>query len=873
MPIPSLVRYLMRIHPASFFIPLSLLAVAATILVASCQSPGLATAHPAPDTGAIGTNAWRDRVMTSAFCGTCHPDIYAEHAMNTHGRAFTDPEVRLATGDFEHGDCIRCHTPRPVFETGIGLNPQRRYYGLEEGNTCMTCHWREGVDYASFTGGASCKTAFDPRVGTVEACASCHRNHGTPYQWELAPNGKGADRTCVTCHMKQVERPIAVGGPVRKVRVHVFPGARDEAHVRRAYEYDAKVVGNEVVVTISNVGAGHNFPTELKQRSLESLVVVRDVEGKEIARSRLVFRDPYKRPYGLHLPVNTQIPSGEHREHRVPINVAAGTVDCELHFKHYFPIEDHHPQLSRQLEMRRLVFAEVTPSDKQVETEPEVKGKTPEGIDPQVASVADFVDFTRPPIGKTQIDVPKGDSPADIKALVDLFMFPVPQGNREAQHRLLEIGAPAVPALIEALGSWDGKTFNQAMLVLEKMGAVAVPAIRGAMQHEQLYVRMHARRLLGRLPAADERRALLPVVLSGLAMPNALDRSTTCELLGRLGDRAAVEPLQRQLADGDPDVVMAAAQALVALDARAAVPAIEQALAQVNWDELRIDLAYGLARLGSVAGIPELLRQLDHRDDLIRGNCFEKLFAVTGKHFGFENTALPEERLAAMARLQAWWARAGSAEALLRPYVPEPRADDAAFHLITAMGGGDVTVPAVEDDAKAIEQLVGMGASAIPALIKGLKFPPGFAAKRASLLTAIGRIGDKRMAPFVAQALRDPVVGVAAYAAQALETCGDADCLPALVRFRERVRSLAAAGHLPASIPDADTVLVIAARSRLVLGDESARAELVGLLLSDDAPARTAAIAALQEKYGDARGYDPVAGPDDRRRAVARWHE
>ena len=49
--------------------------------------------------------------------------MYAEHAMNTHGRAFTDPEVRLATGNFDHGDCIRCHTPRAVFETGNGHEP------------------------------------------------------------------------------------------------------------------------------------------------------------------------------------------------------------------------------------------------------------------------------------------------------------------------------------------------------------------------------------------------------------------------------------------------------------------------------------------------------------------------------------------------------------------------------------------------------------------------------------------------------------------------------------------------------------------------------------------------------------------------------
>ena len=31
----------------------------------------------------------------------------------------TDPELRRATGVFEHGDCIRCHNPRRLFETGI----------------------------------------------------------------------------------------------------------------------------------------------------------------------------------------------------------------------------------------------------------------------------------------------------------------------------------------------------------------------------------------------------------------------------------------------------------------------------------------------------------------------------------------------------------------------------------------------------------------------------------------------------------------------------------------------------------------------------------------------------------------------------------
>ena len=214
--------------------------------------------------------------MRSAFCKDCHPAQYAEHEQSTHGRAFTDEEVRLATARFSHQDCIICHTPRPIFETGVGMNPIRRHYDLEEGNTCMTCHWKPGVDYAAFHGGAECRTAFAEGAGSVEACASCHRNHGTPFQWEKSPTGKASGRVCIDCHMKEIERPVAVGGPVRTTRQHLFPASRSVTQVERAYAYDARIEGNAVVVTIRNEGAGHNFPTELKQRSVESLVVVRD---------------------------------------------------------------------------------------------------------------------------------------------------------------------------------------------------------------------------------------------------------------------------------------------------------------------------------------------------------------------------------------------------------------------------------------------------------------------------------------------------------------------------------------------------------------------------------------------------------------------
>ena len=135
---------------------------------------------------------------------------------------------------------------------------------------------------------------------------------------------------------------------------------------------------------------------------------------------------------------------------------------------------------------------------------------------------------------------------------------------------------------------------------------------------------------------------------------------------------------------------------------------------------------------------------------------------------------------------------------------------------------------------------------------------------------ALQKIADKNAAPFVAAALRDPVFGTATYAAAALETCGDAECLPALRRFEDRLRSAAMQKQLPASIPSADPLLAIAARTRLMLGESRAKGDLVNLLLSDAENARITAIGALMAKFGDDRGFDPKADPAARQ--IGRAH-
>ncbi len=165
----------------------------------------------------------------SRFCATCHPAIYAEHAAE-HARPRVPSTARRGWRrvTFRREDCIRCHTPRPVFETGIGMTPIRRYDEPRRGQHLHDVPLRRpAYDYSDFHGGPECKTAFDPRVGTVADCATCHRIAGTPEQWSRAPTRQaGRARSAWTATCRVVERPVAVGEPPRLVRSPRLPGSR-----------------------------------------------------------------------------------------------------------------------------------------------------------------------------------------------------------------------------------------------------------------------------------------------------------------------------------------------------------------------------------------------------------------------------------------------------------------------------------------------------------------------------------------------------------------------------------------------------------------------------------------------------------------------
>ncbi|MBI3819713.1 MAG: hypothetical protein HY286_13540 [Planctomycetes bacterium] len=829
------------------------------IVVFSCAAPRAEIANRmlnATADAADGKTAHLDQVMRADFCAKCHPEAVAEHRMNTHGRAFSDIEARMATAGFSIPGCIDCHTPRPIFETGIGRNPIKRLHHLEEGNDCFSCHAKAEHDYTNFNGGlAECKNAFDPRVGQVEACASCHRNHGTPYQWENAKFGKQAGNVCIDCHMPEVERPVAVGMPAKKTRRHTFFASRSETQLKMAYEYKVELQGNEVVVHLTNAGTGHNFPTELKQRSVESLVIIRDTAGREIARSRDVHRDPYKRPYGLTLPVNTQIPSGETREHRVPVPISAGTVETQLFYKLYYPMEDGHPDLSRTLESRSFAFGPIEPSTKTIESAPEIHAVLPEALPVEAASPGNLADFARPKIAKVDINVPGGTQPGDIEKLIALFQFPVPEANKKAGDALVKLGEKAVPALVGTLGSWDSKTWAQGEQALIRIGAPAAAAVVGALENRELYIRVHACEILARFDKDTIIQAGAQARLEKLIKTGApLDRCYGSDAAGRLGLKELIPAIRANLSNMDFDVAAAAARAVGVLNDKDSTPLLRKTLARVAAvAETGRDVAWALAAVGEIDGARWLLDHLDYPDDLVRASLFEAFLDVTGIHGGYHPNLDFEHRLEALAALrQEFIVKSAGVLRKPRSLAVHGALKAEILKLVRDAGGNDVNPSDPAETEKCISRLIEIGRPAAPYVIDGLKWPAGFLDKRVAMLRVLEQFNDPDAVPAAIEATRDPALTTALWAARVLEVAGDPRGAKWIIRLNRRFDDTAAANKLPGNLGSPEEMRILLGRGRARLGDEDGARLLLRLLFSGEAGVRAGAEQALLELYGNA---------------------
>lgn len=177
---------------------------------------------------------------------------------------------------------------------------------------------------------------------------------------------------------------------------------------------------------------------------------------------------------------------------------------------------------------------------------------------------------------------------------------------KEAAEALGEIGDPAVPALLRALGHTDWKTRKFAARAFGEMDVVtalgkAVAALGATLRDDHPEVRDRSAWALGEL----EEPSAVPMLVGALTDSDPAVRSRAVWALGEIEDVAAVPGLVIALKDGDAQLRSKAAWALGEIEDARAVPALVQALKDPHW-EVRKMSAWALGEIEDASAIEPL---------------------------------------------------------------------------------------------------------------------------------------------------------------------------------------------------------------------------------------------------------------------------
>ncbi|HEX5054270.1 MAG TPA: multiheme c-type cytochrome [Planctomycetota bacterium] len=283
------------------------------------------------------------RWESSSQCRDCHADVYAEWLGSHHQIAYTNPEVRALSDDFRKEECMDCHLPRPLAVTGFGKRPLPRRTHFDEGVGCISCHLGPdgGIVGRNDRPEVPCKPQRSETFLAVDTCAACHNQHQTTDQWR-ASNYARIGTDCAACHMPEVQR-LRQDKSARMGRKHVFTGCHDRAYLQTAARFVVAHDGGELVLSLQNVAAGHNFPTEERHRAVDMMYrfvtaggafVDGTGEWHRAYRFRMPYRDEAEPINPGNAPgENTQLPAGVTKAVKVPIPAGAAAVEARLWYR------------------------------------------------------------------------------------------------------------------------------------------------------------------------------------------------------------------------------------------------------------------------------------------------------------------------------------------------------------------------------------------------------------------------------------------------------------------------------------------------------------------------------------------------------------
>ncbi len=145
-------------------------------------------------------------------CKACHADIYSEWETTRHSQSWTSEEYKNQTKGYTKQDCLNCHAPKPLFETGMGKEPVLRDNDRLSGINCLTCHRKNSTVTAVYKDSkGECNPVFTDEGKDNRICGTCHLN--TSEEWKKSSYSKPGKSysTCADCHMKSVKRADGQG--------------------------------------------------------------------------------------------------------------------------------------------------------------------------------------------------------------------------------------------------------------------------------------------------------------------------------------------------------------------------------------------------------------------------------------------------------------------------------------------------------------------------------------------------------------------------------------------------------------------------------------------------------------------------------------
>jgi len=252
-------------------------------------------------------------------CQVCHRDEAIEWAKSGHAKAWTSEAFALTTNNRSQKECLSCHAPDKILVTGFGKEPKLRSEMVELGVDCVACHQDANDAQHGKVGRVTDAhpTVKNEKFASVEMCASCHAKFGTVDEWKQTKWANDPE-SCAHCHMPKVVRKIAITSQKEtETYAHTFLGAHPDMF-KKGVKVETSVSGDNLVVKLTSVEVGHNFPT-----GIDHVVAIVDIrllsDGQEVLKHQTMLADDRARGGS-----NTRLKPGETREIVVPLQGKKG---------------------------------------------------------------------------------------------------------------------------------------------------------------------------------------------------------------------------------------------------------------------------------------------------------------------------------------------------------------------------------------------------------------------------------------------------------------------------------------------------------------------------------------------------------------------